>query len=350
VEGARRMLDSFTDQQLSAHIALTMAAGWLYGTVIGDPVKGERWRRAACTAPTGDELMPDGYTSWRCHQAGLRAFLAPDGVTRMLSDAQLALACERQGSEDVAETLRVVGVAEYLNGRPKRATRALREVADTHVDGWCQSYALAFLSLIARDEGRWDDAVLLDREALELTPTMTLDLSPGMYLALPMLLSHVCVLTRSADPDAPSAIARAERYLADMVPKVPWRLILIQVVLGEVQLFRGEIAEAERWARRAEATLAKFPDAGMLRGRARRLREGLEERRLEDPLTTAERRVLDLLPTQLTAPQIAARLFVTTNTVKSHMKHLYFKLGVTTRTAAVERGRELGLLTPGEEA
>ena len=68
--------------------------------------------------------------------------------------------------------------------------------------------------------------------------------------------------------------------------------------------------------------------------------------RRDDAPTEAERRVLDLLPTQLTAPQIAARLFVTTSTVKTHMRHIYLKLGVTTRTAAVERGRELGLLSP----
>jgi LuxR family maltose regulon positive regulatory protein len=349
VESARHMLDSFTDRQLSEHVALTMAAGWLYGTVIGDPVKGERWRRAACTVPVGDELMPDGYTSWSTFQAGLRAFLAPDGATRMLADAELALSCEPEGSPDIAETSRPLGVAAYLNGHPRRAARIFRDVADTHVQGDCVSYALAFLSLIAADEGRWDDAERLDREALELTPTMTLDVSPGMFLALPMLLAHARVLARNGEAEAQSVIERTERYLGDMVPQIPWRVIMIEVMLGEVELFRDDLAAAERWLRRAEATLATSPDPGMLRGRARRLGEALEERRLADPLTAAERRVLDLLPTQFTAPQIAARLFVTTNTVKSHMKHAYIKLGVTTRTAAVERGRELGLLSPRDD-
>jgi len=345
-ESARLLLDSFTDRQLSDHVELTMAAGWLYGTVTGDPVKGERWRRAACTVPTGDGTIPDGSNSWRGYQAGLRAFLAPEGVTRMLADAQLALSDQRQDRQDPCETLRVVGVADYLCGRPKSAERDFREVAGTHPEVVCVSYALAFLSLIAADEGRWDDATRLDREALEQTPTMTLDLSPGMYLALPMLLAHARVLARNGDPEASAMIARTERYLGDMVPQVPWRVILIQVVLGEIELERGELAEAERWTRRAEATLATSPDPGMLRARTRRLREALEQRRLADPPTEAERRVLDLLPTQLTAPQIAARLFVTTSTVKTHMRHIYLKLGVTTRTAAVERGRELGLLSP----
>ena len=175
---------------------------------------------------------------------------------------------------------------------------------------------------------------------------MTLDLSLGMFMALPMLLARARVLARLGDGEARSAIRQAERYLGDMVPQVPWRIILIAVTLGEIQLYRDDLTGAELWTRRAEAVLATSPDQGMLRGRTRRLREALEARRMAEPLTAAERRVLELLPTQLTARQIAARLFVTTNTVKSHMKHLYLKLGVTTRTAAVERARELGLSTP----
>ncbi len=94
----------------------------------------------------------------------------------------------------------------------------------------------------------------------------------------------------------------------------------------------------------AEAALAQYPDAGVLRSRTKRLRQALEERRMAEPLTAAERRVLDLLPTQLTAAQMATRLFLTTNTVKSHLSHIYRKLGVTTRTEAVEAARRLGLL------
>ena len=65
------------------------------------------------------------------------------------------------------------------------------------------------------------------------------------------------------------------------------------------QLARGEAAEAERWAAKAEEVLARTPTSGCCRGRTKRLREALEERRMAEPLTAAERRVLDLLPTQL---------------------------------------------------
>jgi LuxR family transcriptional regulator, maltose regulon positive regulatory protein len=343
-ESARRMLDAFSDKQLSEHIELTMAAGWLYGTVIGDPVKGERWRQAACCARVDDQPMPGGSGTWRGYQAGLRAFLAPDGVSRMLADAEIGLECERQAGTPTCEARRALGVAHYLNGHPRRSERCFREVLRESDQALYEAYALAFLSLIAADENRGEDATELDARAQAMAPEMGLDLSPGMFAALPLLLSHVRALAREQDPLTTTFIARTEGYHRDMVPQVGWRLLLIEVVLGEVQLARGEPTEAERWTRRAEALLAKEPDAGMLRGRVHRLREALEERRMADPLTAAERRVLDLLPTQLTAAQIAARLFLTTNTVKSHLSRIYRKLGVKTRTDAVEAARRVGLL------
>jgi len=165
-----------------------------------------------------------------------------------------------------------------------------------------------------------------------------------------MLLAHARVLAASLDPDWRQQVGSCEDYLANMVPQIPWRIILICVVLGEINLEHGGLDEADRWATRAEAQLRTSRDAGMLRGRVARLRQAVEELRMADPLTSAERRVLDLLPTQLSAPQIAARLFVSGNTVKTHMSHLYTKLEVTTRTGAVERARELGLLRPPDQS
>jgi LuxR family maltose regulon positive regulatory protein len=65
---------------------------------------------------------------------------------------------------------------------------------------------------------------------------------------------------------------------------------------------------------------------------------------LIEPLTESELRILRHLPTNLTAPEIAAELFLSTSTVKTHMRHAYEKLGVHRRSDAVERGRQLGLI------
>jgi LuxR family maltose regulon positive regulatory protein len=67
---------------------------------------------------------------------------------------------------------------------------------------------------------------------------------------------------------------------------------------------------------------------------------------LREPLSHAEARVLRYLPTKLSTPEIAGELYLSVNTVKTHMRHLYEKLGAHRRHEAVEQARALGLLAP----
>jgi len=67
---------------------------------------------------------------------------------------------------------------------------------------------------------------------------------------------------------------------------------------------------------------------------------------LREPLTPAELRVLHYLPTNLHVPEIASELFLSVNTVRTHIRHVFAKLGAHGRTDAVERARNLGLLAP----
>jgi LuxR family transcriptional regulator, maltose regulon positive regulatory protein len=66
--------------------------------------------------------------------------------------------------------------------------------------------------------------------------------------------------------------------------------------------------------------------------------------RLREPLTSSEARVLRYLPTSLTVPELADELYLSVNTVRTHMRHIYAKLGVHHRHEAVEQGRALGLI------
>ena len=65
---------------------------------------------------------------------------------------------------------------------------------------------------------------------------------------------------------------------------------------------------------------------------------------LPEPISQAEARVLRLLQTSLSAPEIARELYVSVNTVRTHMRHLYDKLGAHRRLEALDRARALGLL------
>jgi LuxR family maltose regulon positive regulatory protein len=65
-----------------------------------------------------------------------------------------------------------------------------------------------------------------------------------------------------------------------------------------------------------------------------------------DELSDAELRVLRYLPSNLKAPEIAAELYVSANTVRTHLRHIYAKLGAHSRNDAVARARDIGLLAP----
>jgi LuxR family transcriptional regulator, maltose regulon positive regulatory protein len=83
----------------------------------------------------------------------------------------------------------------------------------------------------------------------------------------------------------------------------------------------------------------------LLAGRKPAALPGAAER-LREPLSASEIRVLRYLPTKLSAPEIADELYLSVNTVKTHMRHLYDKLGAHRRHEAVEQARALGLLAP----
>ena len=67
---------------------------------------------------------------------------------------------------------------------------------------------------------------------------------------------------------------------------------------------------------------------------------------MTEQLTDSESRVLRYWPTHLTAHEIATVLWLSVNTVNTHKRHLYAKLGVHSRHEAVDRARALGLLAP----
>jgi LuxR family maltose regulon positive regulatory protein len=67
---------------------------------------------------------------------------------------------------------------------------------------------------------------------------------------------------------------------------------------------------------------------------------------LREELSEAELRVVRYLPSNLKAPEIASELFLSTNTIRTHLRHIYAKLDAHGRAEAVTRARELGLLSP----
>jgi LuxR family maltose regulon positive regulatory protein len=103
----------------------------------------------------------------------------------------------------------------------------------------------------------------------------------------------------------------------------------------------------ERQARQRTAHAALIAEIlGLLAGTSSPAVPPGEPQRLREPLSKAETRVLRYLPTGLSVTEIAGQLYLSVNTVRTHMRHVYDKLGAHRRHEAVERARTLGLLAP----
>jgi LuxR family maltose regulon positive regulatory protein len=157
------------------------------------------------------------------------------------------------------------------------------------------------------------------------------DPTPRRALVRQLLLAAAAI--ERADPVAAGVIggaiqtARQEGYLNTVVSTAPQvtSYLIEHVIQGRRDPFTDQLIGAGLEARAAQ------PDVSRFRGV------------LAEPLTPAEFRVLKLLPTS-TYLQMAEVLYVSRNTVKTHLRSIYQKLGVESRPLAIERAVELGLL------
>ena len=128
----------------------------------------------------------------------------------------------------------------------------------------------------------------------------------------------------------------------------PWPTLVGLLALAPVRTARGDRAGGKAALAEARAILEAFPDAGILpellerqerKLRGRRLREG----QLDEELTERELDVLRLLGSELSTRQMAQSLYVAPSTVRTQVKSIYRKLGVSSRGQAVEESHVRGL-------
>ena len=327
---------------------IAVFGAWFY-YLTGRPAEGVRWERAAQTS-TATRALPDGSASIEPWIAALRTFTCPDGIERMLADGELAL--EQLGPEGwFRPTAQLaVGVAHMLLGDPTSAREALAVAVELSTAVGAseeQVAALAELAFVAIEAGAWEQAAIYAARSVASVEPAGLDdyIVSGLGLAAAARIAIHHGDIRQARED----VARIHRLRPVLNYGLPWMSVQLGLELTRLHLALGEGGVAGTVLSEAEDILRVRPRLGTLADLALELRERIAitaspSGRWAMSLTAAELRLLPLLTTHLSFPQIGERLFLSRTTIKSQAGSIYRKFGVSSRAEAIERAVELGLL------
>jgi LuxR family maltose regulon positive regulatory protein len=207
--------------------------------------------------------------------------------------------------------------------------------------------ALCERSLLAMRRGDWARAEDLAGQARTVMHQARIEDSYATPLIGAVQARAAC--HRGDVAAARQQLVSAQRSRPLLTYALPQLAVQARIELTGVHLALGDIAGARTLMREIDELLKRRPGLGTLDREARALRARLSaDRRSASPgassLTTAELRLLPLLVTHLSFPEIAAHLFLSLSTIKSQAMSLYRKLEVTSRSQAVARAQELGLL------
>jgi LuxR family transcriptional regulator, maltose regulon positive regulatory protein len=295
---------------------------------------------------------PDRFGTYEdCVTAMVRAAGLDDGVGAAVVEGYRAVElAQRSADETSVAAFSALGRALYfagdLDGARSAASRAI-EHPDTARRAPGVAAAHAVLALVAADRGRLGTARDHAETARALVGKIT---SSRSWLGSTVAEAVGAVLAAEDDlAGAEREFSYAERFLEDDLPTVPHARVLIR--LAGVRCRRGRLDDAEDTLRRAREELAELGDSGAVPLFADEVASEIEQARrhagdgaiVELP-SEAELVVLRLLATELSARQIGAQLFLSPNTVKSHIRSIYRKLGVSSREDAVARADTMGLL------
>jgi len=229
---------------------------------------------------------------------------------------------------------------------PAMAGRICLVTGATSGIGKATATALAERCLVAIQRNDWGQAETLAEQALAALQAGQLDdyiMSPLVHVVAGRTALH-----RGDLPGVKEHLARAARLRPLLTSAIPFLAVQTLLELGRAYLLLDDVAGARAVLRQARDVLQLRPDLGILPAQVEELRARLDvahgASQGASSLTTAELRLLPLLATHLTLPEISQRLYLSKHTVKSQAVSLYRKLGATSRSEAVQRVQEIGLL------
>jgi LuxR family maltose regulon positive regulatory protein len=345
----QRWLDRLPDGFIMANPPIALLAAWVGGLGNVSMHEIERWL-AAAEATDYRGPLPSGVRSVPFMAALVRAVNTFDDVARSLRAARRALeVAGPRASEAYWMGATALGRSLYLSGQAAEARTVLEDVA-SHAPAPDQQpfvvvNAFALLSLLTGEDGDDEGALALARHAMDAAEAQSVRYDP---------LTAIAYIALARPTARRGGLAEAEQLLDQALQVLPTDSYSVQyaqamVELAGVRHARGDTDGAHAAVEEARQLITTFADPGMLGALLDRTERALDRpsRRRPAPadeLTDRELVVLRLLATTLSQPEIAHELYVSVNTVRTHIQGIYRKLRVASRQDAIATAREHELL------
>jgi LuxR family transcriptional regulator, maltose regulon positive regulatory protein len=343
-------LESLPEVQTAHDPALLLVWAWIC-TLSGRSEEAERLLTLAESIPYEGPL-PDGTSSVEAGTATIRGIFGFGGVRSTLEAARRAVESEPELTSPRAALMRFgLGSSYYLSGETSAARKWVEEALELTGTGQplLRTVCLSYLSIVATDEGRLEEAESLAREARVLTDRFGLWVIPQSSW-VPIALGYM--LAKRGDLiEAQTELESGLSTRRKLPGLSPWPTLMGLLALARARSGRGDRGGAQAVLAEARSILQNYPDSGifpsLLALQERELRNKKSRRRdgsLDGDLTERELDVLRLLVGELSARQIAQNLYVAPSTVRTQVKSIYRKLGVSSREQAVHEARLRGLI------
>jgi LuxR family maltose regulon positive regulatory protein len=333
---------------IEGHPMVAVLAAFL-SALVARPVDAERWADAVDRWQYGNPERPGDPTA-EAWAAMVRAVLCRHGAERMRADADEAVARFATEGFEIPTHKLVQGIARVLSGDLDGGDASLADAASIAERVGSPEDLVAALcerALVAITRGEWDRAEVLAEQARAALRWARREES----WATPL----VCAIQARVALHRPDLAAvrqhlvTAQRLRPELTYALPHFALQARIELTRLYLALADLAAARTLMREIDELLRRRPGMGNLVEQAGALRSQLSTQRGPSgpgasALTAAELRLLPLLSTHLSLPEIAHELFLSRNTIKTEANSIYRKLGASSRSQAVSRSRELGLL------
>jgi LuxR family maltose regulon positive regulatory protein len=341
VASVESWLERFDDEALERHPQVAVEGSRIHA-LRGRPDEAEAWLAAA---ERGVPSNGKGAVTRACIDV-VRAAMCAEGPEQMLERTTSALKKLPPEHPWRPWALVVNGTAHVLLGQDALADQVFAVAANGSTQPESHALALSERSLLAA--GRSDEeAEALALEARRLIEESELD--AYATAALDLAATARALLRHGRWDEARRQLTVAQRLAPYLTHAIPWLSVQVRLELVHAYVTLRDRTAAQELLDEAQAILVLRPALGVLAEQVAALEAEIEAMPeaaggSTSGLTRAELRLLPLLSTHLSFREIGERLFVSRNTIKTQAISVYRKLGVSSRSDAIARAAELGLV------